>query len=161
MTKPTNKSADIIPIGGKNLAKPEHDIPAFPCHPKTLSTILEIALIKDINMRAEQCALAGITAEHQAGRTLLVSCSEATNSFRELCLIRLEMYQDLQVLVPSELRKQFHGLITQTLQYLNDDQDCEHMEDRLFLLCNYLRNDRAIVSRELCDAIGTLRDATG
>jgi hypothetical protein len=161
MTKPTNKSANIIPIGGKKLAKPEHDIPAFPCHPKTLSAIAEISAIKDSNVRAEQCIFARITAEYPAGSALLVSCSEATNSFRELCLIRLEMYQDLQALVPTELRKKFCGLITQTLQYLNDDQDCEHMEDRLFLLCNYLRNDRAIVPPELCDAIGTLRDTTG
>ena len=66
MTNLINKSADIIPIGGKKLARPEHDIPRFPCHPKTLSTISEISVIKDINVRAEQCALAGITAEHQA-----------------------------------------------------------------------------------------------
>ena len=161
MSNHINKSADIIPIGGKNLARPEHDIPRFPCHPKTLSTISEISVIKDINVRAEQCALAGITAEHQAGRMLLESCSGGIGFYQDICRLRLEMYQDLQVLLPSELRKQFGGLITQTLQYLNDDQHCEHMEDHLFLLCNYLRNDRAIVPPELYNAIGTLRDATG
>lgn len=43
MSKFTNKSADIIPIGGKKLTKPEHNIPAFPCYPKMLSTIAEIS----------------------------------------------------------------------------------------------------------------------
>jgi hypothetical protein len=161
MTNLINKSADIIPIGGKKLARPEHDIPTFPCHPKTLSTISEISAIKDINDRAEQCALAGINAEHQAGRTLLESCSEGTSYCRDICLDRLKMYQDLQAFSPPKLRTQFRGLITQTLQYLNDDQDCEYMNDRLYLLCNFLRNDRAIVPRELCDAIRTLRDVTG
>lgn len=92
---------------------------------------------------------------------LLESCSGGIGFYQDICRLRLEMYQDLQVLLPSELRKQFGGLITQTLQYLNDDQHCEHMEDHLFLLCNYLRNDRAIVPPELYNAIGTLRDATG
>ena len=161
MSKPTDKSADIIPIGGNKLAKPAHDIPAFPCHPKTLSAIAEISAIKDLDVRAEKCVFAGITAEHPEGSTLLESCRKSTTSCGDICIGRLEMYQDLQVLLPSELRKQFGGLITQTLQYLNDDQHCEHMEDHLFLLCNYLRNDRAIVPPELYNAIGTLRDATG
>ena len=110
MTNLINKSADIIPIGGKKLARPEHDIPTFPCHPKTLSTISEISAIKDINDRAEQCALAGINAEHQAGRTLLESCSEGTSYCRDICLDRLKMYQDLQALSPPKLRTQFRVL---------------------------------------------------
>ena len=161
MSNHINKSADIIPIGGKKLAKLEHDIPEFPCHPKTLSAIAEISAIKDINVRAEQCVFAGITAEHPEGRALLEACSEATTSWRDICIPRLEMYQDLQMRLPSELRKQFRVLITETLQNLNDDQDCGHMEDRLYLLCNFLRNDLAIIPRELCDAIKSLRDATG
>jgi hypothetical protein len=161
MTNLINKSADIIPIGGKKLARPEHDIPTFPCHSKTLSAIAEISAIKDINVRAEQCVCAGITAEHPEGRALLESCSEATTSWRDICILRLEMYQDLQARLQSELRKQFRVLITETLQCLSDDENCEYMEDRLYLLCNFLRNDRAIVPRELCDAIKSLRDATG
>ena len=160
MSKFTNKSADIIPIGGKKLTKPEHNIPAFPCYPKMLSTIAEISAIKNLDVRAEQCVLARITAEHLEGRLLLESCRNATTSSRDICILRLEMYQDLQMRLPSELRKQFRDLITKTLQYQNDDQDCEHMEDRLFLLCNFLRSDRAIMPRKLCDAIRTLRDLT-
>jgi hypothetical protein len=92
---------------------------------------------------------------------LLESCGGGIGFYQDICRLRLEMYQEMQMRLPSELRKQFRSLIIDTLQNLNDDQDCGHMEDRLYLLCNFLRNDQAIVPRELCDAIKSLRDATG
>jgi hypothetical protein len=65
------------------------------------------------------------------GRALLEFCSYAATSWRDICILRLEMHQDLQMRLPSELRKQFHSLIIDTLQYLNDDQDCGYVEERL------------------------------
>jgi hypothetical protein len=154
MTKPINKSADIIPIGGKKLAKPEHDIPAFPCHPKTLAKISEISVIRDINVRAEQCVLAGINAEHEEGRTLLESCARGTDYFPDICRLRIETYQSLQSSALSDLQTQFRILITEKLQTRDDDQDFDpdYTEDRLYLLCNFLRNDFTIMPRELSNA---------
>ena len=122
MSNPSEKSADVIPIGGNKPTRPVHDIPAFPCHPKNLSAIAEISAFKDLDARAEQCVFAGITAEHREGRALLESCSGAKTIWGDTCTIRLEVYQKMQALLPSDLRKQFRILITETLQHLNADR---------------------------------------
>jgi hypothetical protein len=125
MTKLTDKSADVIP--------------AFPCHPKTLARISEISAIKDINVRAEQCALAGINAEHEQGRMLLESCARGTDFFPDICRLRIETYKGLQSSALSDLQTQFRVLITEKLQTRDGDQsfDPDYIEDRIYLLCEF------------------------
>jgi len=158
MTTLTDKFADTNPISDKILTNPQDDILAFPCLPRTLAEISKISAIKDIDVRAEQCVFAGITAEHESGRRLLESCSGGTSFYQAICRERIDLYESLQSLAPHELRSLYYDMIIKNHDSEYDDHDCGD-DECIYLLCNLLRNDRTVMQQNLWEAIAEHYDA--
>ena len=159
MTKRPKTTADIIPIDIEKRGKSLRDIPPFPYDPKALAKISKISAIKDINTRAEQCVLAGVNAEHEDGRRLLKSCCRGGGVYQDLCRLRLQMFIDMRRLDAAALRRQFSILTTGKKKILAAGQRVEYLDDRLFLLCNFLRNDPTALPSEFCATLEVLSDS--
>src|ERR1017187_1092550 len=151
MTKRPKPTADIIPIEIEKRGKSLRDIPPFPYDPKALAKISKISAIKDINTRAEQCVLAGVNAEHEDGRRLLKSCCRGGGVYQDLCRLRR--------LDAAALRRQFSILTTGKKKILAAGQRVEYLDDRLFLLCKFLRNDPTALPSEFCATLEALSDS--
>jgi len=159
MSIPPEKSANVIPIDFKKRGKSLPDIQPFPYDPKTLDKISKIAAIEDNNVRAQHCVFAGINAEHEDGRRLLKSCCRGHGPYQELCRLRLEMFIDMRRLDSAALRRQFSKLVDAETQSVIAGRRLEYLDDRLYLLCNFLRNDATAMPFELCTTLEAIFDA--
>jgi hypothetical protein len=69
------------------------------------------------------------------------------------------MFIDMRRLDAAALRRQFSILTTGKKKILAAGQRVEYLDDRLFLLCNFLRNDPTALPSEFCATLEALSDS--